>query len=232
MFGIKPLKLFFLFIFLTLFSFNNAYSLAIQEAKLLSESLRHIDNKSFLIAKQKLNRITDPLAKKYLNWELSQKTNNHQDFHLMKNFLRKNKNWPNRIKLKHRIEYISQFKISSAQILNWFEINQPKTRYGKTRLSKEFLKLGKINEAKNLIRKNWIEANFIKVEERAFYKKFRKFLTKESHVKRLDRLLWDGKFWASRRMLPKVSNDWKSLAEARYSLRRRTGNVDTLIKKV
>jgi len=232
MIGIKNLKLFSLLIIILLFSSNETYSLTIKEAKLLTEALRNIDNKKLLNAKRKLNQIQNPLAKKYLTWELFQRTNNPQDFFSITNFLMRNEDWPNRINLKHRIEYISQFNVSSTQILNWFEINHPMTRYGRTRLITEFLRLGKINEAKKLIKKIWVEENFFKTEERVFYKRFRKFLSRESHVKRLDRLLWDGKFWASRRMLPKVSNDWKSLAEARYSLRRRTGNVDTLIKKV
>ena len=94
------------------------------------------------------------------------------------------------------------------------------------------LVLGHKQEAVVLIRNTWINDNFPRGEESSFYKKFRKYLTRKDHISRLDRLIWDGKRSAARRMLYKVPKEWVALAQARIHLRARSGNVDRLISKV
>ena len=165
-------------------------------------------------------------------WKILINTSDKKYFSEIVKFLIQNKNWPFQEKLKKNAEKIMGLDASSQDAKYWFSIYNPSTAVGNGLYAKLLLESGQINKASLLIKKIWINGNFLKTNERIFYKKFRKFLTYGDHLKRLDRLLWEGKYWATRRMLPKVKNNWKALAEARYSLRKGGGNVDTLIKKV
>mgnify|MGYP003325932823 CR=1 FL=1 len=69
-------------------------------------------------------------------------------------------------------------------------------------------------------------------QERQFYKRYRRFLTKEDHHLRLERLLWIGRYYPVRRMLHKVNKNYRALAFARITLRQYRGAVDNAISKV
>ena len=147
-------------------------------------------------------------------------------------FWKKNPNWPGKNNLITRAEEKMNSDISPDKALRWFELFKPISTAGRIKHAIALLASGAKVKAKNLIRHTWIQDNFPKDSEKAFYRRFRVFLTKSDHIERLDRLLWDGKYWASKRMIYKVPESWRKLAIARYSLRKRTGNVDTLIKNV
>ncbi len=177
-------------------------------------------------------RIKAPLARKYLAWAVLTNTNPISSFELIDTFLQQNPEWPLRRQLLRRAEQLIRLDLSAEEIVNWFGDRAPVSATGRGRLAGALIDLGKQDEAIEIIRKAWIEDNFPKAEEKAFYKKFRKFLTRDDHVQRLDRLLWDGKRSAARRMFPKVNKAWVALAQARIHLRARSGNVDRLISKV
>jgi soluble lytic murein transglycosylase len=121
---------------------------------------------------------------------------------------------------------------SDKLVRAFFRKRQPLTGFGKARLGQAFLNSGRIDEGKVLIRDAWINGNFSKYREKIIYKRYRKFLNKEDHCKRLDRLQWQGKFWPVKRMLWKVPKDYRALGIARMFLRHNLGNVDSAIAKI
>ncbi len=177
-------------------------------------------------------RVKDPLARKYLAWAVLTKTNPISNFELIDNFLRENPEWPQRHQMLRRAEQLIRNDLRPEQIVAWFGDRAPVSPTGRGRLAGALLAIGQQEKAIKLIRKAWLEDNFPRAEEKAFYKKFRKHLTRDDHIKRLDRLLWEGKRTAARRMFSKVNKDWVALAQARIHLRARSGNVDRLISLV
>lgn len=117
-------------------------------------------------------------------------------------------------------------------VIDWFGNRPPIGATGRGRLAGALLKTGQTDKAIPLIRQTWVADNFPLSEEKTFYKRFRKYLTREDHIARLDRLLWEGKRGPARRMMQKVNKDWVALAQARLHLRARSGNVDRLISLV
>ena len=177
-------------------------------------------------------RVKTPLARKYLAWAVLTQTNPISSFELINHFLQQNPEWPQRRQLLRRAEQLIRLDLSPTEIVTWFGDRSPVSATGRGRLAGAFLALGQQEKAVKIIRKAWIDDNFPRAEEKAFYKNFRKHLTRADHIKRLDRLLWDGKKSAARRMFPKVNKAWVALAQARIHLRARSGNVDRLISKV
>jgi len=122
--------------------------------------------------------------------------------------------------------------IPAADALTIFRQYPPKTTDGKAIQAAAMLTTNQRQMAISKIRQIWIEGNFTKVREQFFYKKHRTHLSSEDHLQRMDRLLWEGKYWPVRRHLWHVPKDYRKLAEARISLRVRRGNVDKLIEQV
>lgn len=177
-------------------------------------------------------RVKTPLARKYLAWAVLTQTNPISSFELIDHFLQQNPNWPLRRQLLRRAEQLIRLDLSPSEIVSWFGQRKPVSATGRGRLAGALLAIGQKEKAVKIIRKAWLEDNFPRAEEKAFYKNFRKHLTRGDHIKRLDRLLWDDKRSAARRMFPKVNKSWVALAQARIHLRARSGNVDRLISKV
>ncbi len=122
--------------------------------------------------------------------------------------------------------------MSPQEVLNWFGSENPVSTEGWVQYIRALMAVGDKDKARRIIRETWITKNFSKRPEQYFYKNYRRYLTKEDHLNRLERLLWQGKHWPARRMLWKVSSEHRAQAEARLMLRHRFGNVDTAIAKV
>ena len=177
-------------------------------------------------------RIKSPLARKYLAWSVLTKTSPVSSFKLIDEFLIQNPEWPLRHRLLRRAEELMKPGMSPNQIISWYGARTPISATGRGRLAGALLALGQEDKAVKIIRHTWVNNNFPRAEERSFYKKFHKYITGQDHIIRLDRLVWEGKHVAARRMLSKVPKAWVALAQARIHLRARSGNVDSLIKKV
>jgi len=177
-------------------------------------------------------KVTTPLARKYLAWAVLTETNPVSSFELIDNFLLQNPDWPLRYQMLKRAEQLIKPDMTAGEIVAWFGTRPPVSATGRGRLAGALLALGQDGKAIELIRQTWVEDSFPLAEEKDFYRNFRKHLTRQDHIRRLDRLLWDGSLSAARRMFPKVSKEWVALAQARIHLRARSGNVDRLIAKV
>ena len=94
--------------------------------------------------------------------------------------------------------------IDPAQVRDWFDGRDPVTTDGWVRLGAALLAGGRTDEARAVLRKTWVQGTFGKRQQRTFYKKYRKHLTKQDHIDRLERLLWKGHYWPVKRMLYRV----------------------------
>jgi soluble lytic murein transglycosylase len=177
-------------------------------------------------------RIKDPLAKKIVLYFDLERRETKASFEDISSFIAENPHWPSSKTLHRRAEEAMQDDLSPSRVLQWLDGRDPVSTDGWTHLARALLATGEKEKARQVIGDTWINRNFAKRPEKTFYKRYRRYLSAEDHVKRLDRLLWEGRNWPARRMLWKVKPGLRALAEARLMLRHRFGNVDTAIKKV
>ncbi|MDD9878821.1 MAG: lytic transglycosylase domain-containing protein [Magnetovibrio sp.] len=177
-------------------------------------------------------RIQDPLARKLVVWRRLTGNSLGADFGEINQFLNDNPAGPRRERLRRRAEEAMPPGMAPDAIVRWFGDREPVSGSGRIRLGAAHLALGQTALGEAMIRAAWIDGNFPKRQARAFYKRYKRLLSQADHIKRMDRLLWTGRYGAARRMMFLVPKPWQGLAMARMSLRRRTGNVDFLISKV
>lgn len=191
-----------------------------------------IDAEKWKSALRQAEKITNPLLVKAIKWFDYTRQGNRATFAQIAAFMADNPRWPLQKRLQIRAEEAMTEDMSPNVVLSWFETRRPLTADGGIRLGAALLAKGREEEARAVLRRTWIEENFGKHQEEDFFRRYRKMLSKDAHVRRLDRLLWEGRYWASRRMLWRVKPDYRAVAEARLLLRHNRGDVDRAIARV
>lgn len=184
-------------------------------------------------AKKQAKKAKSDLPLKFVTWMQIVDPKKDVSFEDIQAFMRDNPDWPRQTSLKRRAEEAMHEGMSPQEILTWFAgRGEPLTANGHIMQAIALDRLGRTAEAREKVRESWQHVNFGRTQQEQFYRKFKKYLSTQDHINRLDRLLWEGRYYPARRMLKYVNKDWKALAEARLTLRKMRGGVDRAIAKV
>ncbi len=203
-----------------------------QDKRLAKAAFRSAESGNWAVAQRISGRLEDPLAGKIIRWLRMTRANSGVRLSKIAGFIIDNPQWPGLDRLRRRLEEGMTAKTPDQAVLSWFLDNPPITTDGRIRYGAALLATGRKEEGREAVREAWLLGNFGKRQERAFYKRYRRLLTYGDHLKRLDRLLWEGRNWPVRRMLGKLKPADRALGEARLLLGRRQGNVDRAIARV
>lgn len=88
------------------------------------------------------------------------------------------------------------------------------------------------NEIRILISEIWINENFSEKEEGEFLDNYQTQLTEIDHINRIDRLLWDKKIAASKRIMNFVNSDYQKLFKAIIAIYKSPRYIDKIILSV
>lgn len=178
------------------------------------------------------SRIKDPLALKLVRWLTYAGQKSGATFHQISSFMSQSQGWPKLKLLQQRAEEAIDDKIPDGELISWFKKNPPVSIDGQVRSGAALFNSGESEKGRDILRNAWVNGNFSKSQEKAFYRRYRRLLTGEDHVARLDRLLWEERKSSAQRMILKVAPSYRALGEARLMLSHRLGNVDKAIARV
>jgi soluble lytic murein transglycosylase len=146
-------------------------------------------------------------------------------------FIEQNPDWPLQKTLqRHAEEALGSESDDTAAA--WLKRHPPISGPGQARAAGILLDRGQVAEGAAALRAAWINGDFTESEERGLLARLSTLLRPADHLKRLDRLLWDGQGEAARRMLPLVSPDYRALAEARLAVAGDAATAGTLVARV
>ena len=177
-------------------------------------------------------RANKPFARKLLQWLHYTYKDSSFDFAILARFIENNPNWPRRKTLRRKAETAIKKDFSPALVVTWFKKYPPLSTKGRLRLAESLLSQGQIGEASRRLRHIWVNDDLDRKQSREFYTRFKRYIGLPDHKARLDRLLWDGKRGAARRMLNLVSRGQQALAEARLALMGGSTNITTYLSRV
>jgi soluble lytic murein transglycosylase len=177
-------------------------------------------------------RVDDPLLQTILAWQRATAGGSSATFDEIERFRSQHPNWPAKDLLRLRAEEAMSPAYPDRQVIAWFGDKAPLSVEGAARLADALLGVGRTSDAHKLIRKTWIEGNFGDQQEKQFYNQFKKYLTKQDHIERLDRLAWADREAPAKRMFPKVGQDYRALTEARFALHNVAKGADGALKRV
>ena len=213
----------------------NASPLDIRDLAILSKAFDAIDHGKWSDIKALEAKAKDPLARKLIQWGRLSSFTGPAEFAELAAFLYANPQWPRVGRIAAKAEARLSAEATDDEVLKWFTGRRPQTALGKARYAVALLNRGDRDDearATAMLRDAWITGDFSKADEKHFMGRHAKRIRTSDHIARLDRLLWDGRYWAVRRHLWRVPKAYQKLGLARIALRRQMGNVDALVAQV
>ncbi|MBF0248529.1 MAG: hypothetical protein HQL36_10740, partial [Alphaproteobacteria bacterium] len=208
----------------------HAQTVSASDAKTAKAFYDALDGNRFKDAKRLQHSVQNHELAEVLLWSYISAPRGPSNYDDIAPFLVRHPDWPKRTALLKRAEETLPASMSAKDVLAWLDKNGgPVSTQGRVRQAEAFLALGRKKEAEAAIRDLWVTGSFSQAQEKAFYRKHKNRLTSTDHEARLDRLIWDERYWDAKRQLWKVDNKQRKLALARLLLMQREGDVDRAI---
>lgn len=194
----------------------------------------YIRNSSWINAENLANKLGDKaLFKIVLSQEFLDTSYKETNFHKITNFLKKNPTWPQNDLLKNRAEHLINGNVEKTEIYNWFRKNPPVTGCGYKYYALAAAQIVTDSDKLTPIIKNaWINGHFAKEEQDDFYNKFKKFLSKEDNVKKVDNLIWKGSIKLAKKSLNLVETGYKKAFEAQIAFSEMSKDAKKLFRNI
>ncbi len=183
-------------------------------------------------ARSLAGKTSSSIGRKLIDWLYLSDRATRIDFETLARFIDANPDWPKRNTLLLKAEAAMGRSTGFDRRLAWFAAHPPKSGVGKIRFAEALFANNKDSKAADLVRDAWINNNFPARDEKNIYRQYRRHLSEADHLARLDRLLWQGNYYSTKRQIRRVNADWRLLADARMTLRRRGGGVDRAVARV
>lgn len=209
-----------------------AQILSSQDHKTYRAAFAALQSGNWTRARKLAARAQNPLPRWFIDWQYYRQIGNRAGFVEINAFLGRHPDWPDQSAIRRMAEQAIDGQLSDDQVLAWFSDRDPVSGAGKVRLAEAQIRKNKQGKGIERLRESWVNDRFPRRHSRRIYRRHKRHFTVDDHIARLDRLLWEGRRGAARRMLPLVPNGWRRLAEARISLMARAPDVDHRIRRV
>ena len=173
-----------------------------------------------------------PLAAAVVDWHRLRSPDADISFAEIASFLNAYPDWPDRAALLRRAEETMPEAYPDPAARAWFDRFPPLSGIGRQRHAEALIASGDGDAGRRLLREAWTRGDFPQDLERRFLRKHGRTLDVEDHIRRLDRLLWNERRSAARRVLPYVGKAHRRLGKARLRLMERRPGVDGAIRQV
>ena len=174
------------------------------DERAIAKAFNAAKNESWTEAFKYAERAGDPLTVKVIEWLRYQRIDPKLKFSQIAGFIEANPTWPRMSRLRRSAEAAVGTEENAATIIDWFERYPPLSGVGALAHLDALVELGRLADARALVPKYWKDLNYTRAEDKAFQRKYGRQLANADHIERLDRLIWDQKYWPARRMLPRV----------------------------
>ena len=203
------------------------------DAKAAKAVLDAIERNRFKDALRLTRKVKNADVVRVLMWTYLTARRTPAKFDDVKAFLERHQDWPRRNTMLQRAEETMPAKLAPRDVLKWFEVmGGPVSTQGRVRQAEAWEATGEKDRAIKAYRAIWVEGNFTKSNEKTFYKRHSRHLTSGDNLARMDRLIWEERYWPARRQLWRISEEERKVATARLWLMKREGNVDKAIADV
>ncbi|MCA6233187.1 MAG: lytic transglycosylase domain-containing protein, partial [Phenylobacterium sp.] len=193
------------------------------DADALQETLEDARRADVRGARQALDRIQDPTARKLGLWALMDTNGPSLSFGELERSLRDMADWPRPARRRLAAERLIETSgLSPRQVIAWFAKDPPSTAEGAMALASALRASGDPKAAAELIRQTWRGRPFELDAQRAMMARFGDVLTLDDHIRRADMLLFGAQGPAARDLIALLPPDQQALAQARIAFRQRS----------
>jgi soluble lytic murein transglycosylase len=192
--------------------------LTAEDKRLTRIAFDAIEKEKWTDAFYAINRVRDPTARKIVLWLDLMRGGPTHPFSEYESFLESNAGWPGLTTIRAQAERAMPDGLENDAVLRWFAGHDPVSITGVMELALALDKAGQPARAAEVLRRGWVDLDFGADDEAEFRSRFSQFLRPQDDVARLDRLLWEEKRDSARRLLSRVDDAHRLLAQARLAL--------------
>jgi soluble lytic murein transglycosylase len=174
--------------------------------------------------------ISDPVAKKLVEWVILRSDDSGADFARFVEFVTANPSWPSIVTLRRKAEAAAfQDRPSDAAVQSYFAAYPPLSAKGRLALARALLARGNRKDAETLVRETWRYDGFSEEVESRVTEMFGDFLTRADHKARMDRRLYEkDDTEAGLRAANRLGGNQPVIAKARIAMLGKGGNKAAL----
>ncbi len=202
------------------------------------QALQAINQGRWSLAEQKIAQTKDPLAAKLYYWLVFTKGPKsgwgNTKFVRLAHFIRQNPEWPGTRDLRYMAEDVMPGNLPSSDVAAWFDDYAPLTSKGTQRYMQAMISMGHAAKAKKYLAGWWSRTLVLsRDQQKEIYRSYGGLLDRTDHRKRLDALLYGGRYRNARGIARVLGNGYTQLAEARIALaEEQKAGINALINKV
>lgn len=191
--------------------------------------LQHAEKKNWSSAHASLSQ-SGSLAQKLFLWYQFRK-NEEKDisYYDLVRFIRDNPDWPLIESFRGKAERLMEGRSDTQGVLAWFADYPPVTANGFELYMDALLTTGRTPQAQKQIFDWWAEKDLTRSQQKKFYEKYGRYISRQAHIKRLDRLLFAKEYDNARAIARVLGDDYIKLAEARIAVAGKSPNANALI---
>jgi soluble lytic murein transglycosylase len=148
-------------------------------------------------------------------------------------FLQQNPNWPQKQLLKIRVENCINNDTNKQLIVRWFIDNPPLTSRGYRYYAlAAHTMINDPEELQKIIKSGWYNGSFATQDQEVYLQKFKKYLTRENHIKKIDNHLLKTEITKAKHLFYLVDTNYKRSFNAQIALIQQKENAKSLFKKI
>ena len=177
-----------------------------------------------------MDGLSDPLARKIALWALVQTNADGMSYAELDGARRGLAGWPGAATRETATEKVIETGgLGSRGVIDWFAGADPTTPQGAMALAAAYQATGQSARATEVIQHIWRTRPFDSDSQQQILARFSSYLSADDHAAREDMLLYGSQGEAAHALLPFLSPDQRSLAEARMSLRDSLPDAESMV---
>lgn len=203
-----------------------------EDFKTTIEALKQIKKGHWTTAKRKIDQTQSQVSQDLYWWLVYTKRAKSYEFQQIADFIEDNPSWPHQSRLKLRAEQKLDQDTPEEVTLKWFDQNFPQTTDGMNLYLSVLLKRKQMDKVVETARHWWGTVMLTPQRQTNFLSRYGVYLDRQSHIDRLNKLLFDRHYTNARKLAMLLGQDYQDLVEARIALAEQKPGVDALIDNV
>lgn len=188
-------------------------------------------------AQAEIATLKDPLAAKLYHWLVFTRAPKsvwkETKFVRLVQFIRNNPDWPDQGGLRRTAEQIMPNDLPPRDVVAWFDDYSPRTTEGIKRYMDAMIGTGQKDKARDFFSGWWARTLLLtRKEQKELYRHYGHMLSRDDHIKRLDRLLSGGHYSNAKAVADVLGGGYEALAMARIALAEEKNGVNDLINRI
>ncbi len=177
--------------------------------------------------------ISNAAARDLVLWRTYVTKDNGAAFSEISRFISTHRDWPNQHGLQARAEEAMPAEgMNPAEVIDWFQGRDPVSGEGMFKLGDAYLRKGQEANARNWLRRGWVEGNFSLDRISVLSSKYGSHLSTDDHRKRAARLVWINEYGQANAMANWLPSDLDAMISARIKLRQAARDADAAFNRV